>query len=78
MCRIGGGGGSSAGVGGLMFDWVSFVLLHTHGYTDSQFTLFLKHTYLTLTNILLIHKPDFILFLVVEAFSYTLKHIQKE
>lgn len=33
VCKIGGGGGSSAGVGGLMFDWVSFVLLHTHGYT---------------------------------------------
>lgn len=27
---------------------------------------------------MLIHKPDFILFLVLEAFSYTLKHIQKE
>jgi len=33
VCKIGGGGESFAGVGGLMFDWVSFVFLHTHGYT---------------------------------------------
>ncbi len=73
VCRIGGGGGSSAGVGGLMFDWVSFVLLHTHGYTLIPSLLIPETHLLTITNTLLLHKPNFILFLVLRAFMCTYK-----